>query len=87
MNDWNEGVLEGWVYNEFDDYQQEPDDEIERGGKRPAIRPTPNGVITNGYEIHDEGEDEDESWGWAGGAAGDRKQLGTLLDECLAIGQ
>ncbi|KAL8913637.1 MAG: hypothetical protein Q9171_001602 [Xanthocarpia ochracea] len=87
MNDWNEGVLEGWVCNEFDDYQQEPDDETERGGKRPAIRPTSNGVITNGYDIHDEGEDDDESWGWAGGAAGDRKQLGTLLDECLAIGQ
>ncbi|KAL8760276.1 MAG: hypothetical protein Q9199_000175 [Rusavskia elegans] len=58
MNDWNEGVLEGWVYNEFDDYQQ---------------------------EMQDDGEDDDESWGWAGGASGDRKQLGALLDECLAV--
>ncbi|KAL8701047.1 MAG: hypothetical protein Q9224_000685 [Gallowayella concinna] len=87
MNDWNEGVLEGWVYNEFDEHQQEPEDEMERGGKRPAMRPMTNGVVTNGIDAHDEGDDEEESWGWAGGATSDRRQLGTLLDECLAIGQ
>ncbi|KAL8849526.1 MAG: hypothetical protein Q9221_005533 [Calogaya cf. arnoldii] len=86
MNDWNEGVLEGWVYNEFDDYQQEPeDDDMDRGGKRPAVRPTTNGVVTKGYDMQDDGDDDEESWGWAGGAAGDRKQLGALLDECLAV--
>lgn len=87
MNDWNEGVLEGWVYNEFDDYQQEPEDDMDRGGKgkRPAITPSTNGIIPNGYDMQDNGEDDDESWGWAGGAAGDRKQLGALLDECLAV--
>ncbi|KAI4259139.1 MAG: hypothetical protein L6R42_004735 [Xanthoria sp. 1 TBL-2021] len=87
MNDWNEGVLEGWVYNEFDDYQQEPEDDMDRGGKgkRPAITPSTNGIIPNGYDMQDNGEDDDESWGWAGGAAGDRKQLAALLDECLAV--
>ncbi|KAL8802337.1 MAG: hypothetical protein Q9200_006615 [Gallowayella weberi] len=87
MNDWNEGVLEGWVYNDFDECQQEPEDEMEKGGKRPAMRPMTNGVVTNGFDAHDEGEDEEESWGWAGGAGSDRRQLGALLDECLAIGQ
>ncbi|KAI4228078.1 MAG: hypothetical protein L6R36_001931 [Xanthoria steineri] len=85
MNDWNEGVLEGWVYNEFDEYQQEPEDDPDRGGKRPVIRPTTNGVLANGYELQDDGEDDEESWGWAGGAAVDRKQLGALLDDCLAV--
>ncbi|KAL8728320.1 MAG: hypothetical protein Q9166_005463 [cf. Caloplaca sp. 2 TL-2023] len=87
MNDWNEGVLEGWVHNEFDDHQQEPEDEMERGGKRPAIRPITNGVMTNGFDAHDDGEDEEESWNWAGGAISNRKHLGTMLDDCLAIGQ
>ncbi|KAL9036142.1 MAG: hypothetical protein Q9180_004468 [Flavoplaca navasiana] len=85
MNDWNEGVLEGWVYNEFDDDQQKAENEMDRGGKTPAMRPATNGVITNGHNVQDDGEDDAESWGWAGGAAGDRKQLGALLDECLSV--
>ncbi|KAL8938822.1 MAG: hypothetical protein Q9211_003032 [Gyalolechia sp. 1 TL-2023] len=85
MNGWNDGVLEGWVYDGDADDQM-PEDEMERAGKRPAIRPTVNG-IANGFDAHtDTGDDEDESWGWAGGGAADRRQLGNLLDECLAIG-
>ncbi|KAI4183129.1 MAG: hypothetical protein L6R41_005567 [Letrouitia leprolyta] len=85
MNGWNEGVLEGWVYG-GDMEEDIPDDEMERVGKRPAIRPTVNGTV-NGFDAHmDIVEDEDESWGWAGGGAADRRQLGSLLDECLAIG-
>ncbi|KAL8670513.1 MAG: hypothetical protein Q9168_004947 [Polycauliona sp. 1 TL-2023] len=85
MNDWSEGVLEGWAYNEFDDFQQDAEDEMDRGGKRPAVKPTTNGIMPNGHVLQDnDGEDDEESWGWAGGAAGDRKQLAFLLDECLA---
>ncbi|KAL8999778.1 MAG: hypothetical protein Q9169_001451 [Polycauliona sp. 2 TL-2023] len=84
MNDWNEGVLEGWAYNDFDDYQQDAENEMDRGGKRPTIGPTTNGIMTNGHDLQDDREDDEESWGWAGGAAGDRKQLAMLLDECLA---
>ncbi|KAL8721281.1 MAG: hypothetical protein Q9225_001985 [Loekoesia sp. 1 TL-2023] len=85
MNGWNEGVLEGWVYDD-DEEERVPEDEMERGGKRPAIRPMTNGM-TNGFDGHtDDGEDEDENWGWTGGGVADRRQLGALLDECLAVG-
>ena len=85
-NGWKEGVLEGWVYGR-DENEEDFADEMERGGKRPAIRPMTNGILTNGFDGHiDDGEDEDENWGWTGGGAADRRQLGALLDECLAIG-
>ncbi|KAL8840902.1 MAG: hypothetical protein Q9170_001095 [Blastenia crenularia] len=85
MNGWSEGVLEGWAYDS-DGEEEMPEDEMERGGKRPAMRPMTNGM-TNGFDGHtDDGEDEDENWGWAGGATADRRQLGALLDECLAFG-
>lgn len=87
MNGWNEGVLEGWVYGDGgDEEEEEREDEMQRGGKRPAVRPMVDG-LTNGVDGYfDEGEDEDQNWGWAGGAMADRRQLGSLLDECLAIG-
>lgn len=88
MNGWNEGVLEGWVYSD-DDADTIPEDEMERSGKRPALRPTMDG-LTNGFggghPDYFVGEDEDQNWGWAGGGAADRRYLGALLDECLAIG-
>ncbi|KAL8710817.1 MAG: hypothetical protein Q9220_004620 [cf. Caloplaca sp. 1 TL-2023] len=95
MNGWNEGVLEGWLYPpDYDDGEDvQMEDEMDRGGKRPAVRPLMNGnVVTNGVvavgDGHDDAmEDEDANWGWAGGAASDRKQLGALLDDCLAVGQ
>lgn len=85
MNGWNEGVLERWVYDEDD--EQEPEDEMERGGKRNGRRPVVDG-FTNGFGGYadDGGEDEDRDWGWAGGSAADRILFGGLLDECLAIG-
>ncbi|KAL8692214.1 MAG: hypothetical protein Q9218_002714 [Villophora microphyllina] len=89
MNDWNEGVLERWVYSDSED-EQEPEDEMQRGGKRPATRPLTNGIITNGYDVHMDdggGEDDEESWGWPGGGGNDRRALGAALDECLAYGQ
>lgn len=104
MNDWNEGVLEGWVYSDSDDeddedqqQQQQLEDEMQRGGKRPAMKPMTNGIIVsgnNGYaDVHVDdaggagGEDEEESWGWVGGGASDRRALGSALDECLSYGQ
>ncbi|KAL9002520.1 MAG: hypothetical protein Q9188_004558, partial [Gyalolechia gomerana] len=39
MNGWNEGVLEGWVYDGNAE-EEIPDDDLERAGKKPAIRPT-----------------------------------------------
>ncbi|KAI4253808.1 MAG: hypothetical protein LQ352_003476, partial [Teloschistes flavicans] len=91
MNDWNEGVLEGWVYSDGEeDQDQQPEDEMERSGKRPAVRPMTNGIVSNGYDVHMEdggGEDEEESWGWIGGGASDRRALGAALDECLSYGQ
>ncbi|KAI4089957.1 MAG: hypothetical protein LQ344_005058 [Seirophora lacunosa] len=86
MNGWNEGVLEGWVDGDDEDEEQIPEDEMERGGNRPGRRPVVDGY-TNGLDGYvDEGDDEDQNWGWAGGGATDRRQLGALLDECLAIG-
>ncbi|KAL9575957.1 MAG: hypothetical protein Q9212_007523 [Teloschistes hypoglaucus] len=98
MNDWNEGVLEGWVYSDSDEDedQQQPEDEMQRGGKRPAMKPMTNGIVSsNGYsDVHMDdagggggGEDEEESWGWVGGGASDRRALGSALDECLSYGQ
>lgn len=96
MNDWNEGVLEGWVYSdgeeEDEDDRQQPEDEMQRGGKRPAMKPMTNGIVSNGYDVHMDdagvgGEDEEESWGWVGGGASDRRALGATLDECLSYGQ
>ncbi|KAL9588499.1 MAG: hypothetical protein Q9179_008001 [Wetmoreana sp. 5 TL-2023] len=91
LNGWNEGILEGWAYDsdQEDEEWHEGEDEMQRGGKRPAMRPMTNGIVTNGLDVHmdDFGEEEEESWGWAGGAASERRQLGNILDECLAIGQ
>ncbi|KAL9586144.1 MAG: hypothetical protein Q9203_003969 [Teloschistes exilis] len=96
MNDWNEGVLEGWVYSDGDeedeDERQQPEDEMQKGGKRPAMKPMTNGIVSNGYDVHMDdagagGEDEEESWGWVGGGASDRRALGAALDECLSYGQ
>ena len=90
MNDWNEGILEGWTQFEDDEECVDEVDEGQRGGKRPAMRPATNGVMTNGFDTHmDNGavDDEEESWGWAGAGKSDRMQLDKLLDECLAIGQ
>ncbi|KAL9602086.1 MAG: hypothetical protein Q9219_002082 [cf. Caloplaca sp. 3 TL-2023] len=88
MNGWNEGVLEKWVYDDGDEEEQVPEDEMQRGGKRPVIRPMTNGVASGGLDgyTEDGGEDEDENWGWAGGGVADRRQLSALLDDCLAIG-
>ena len=76
---WPEGVLEGW--GRHPDAMEEEEDEMERSG------PRVNGVMTNG--IHPNGlyANENEDWGWKGGAAKDRDKLYSLLDECLAIGQ
>ncbi|KAL8930850.1 MAG: hypothetical protein Q9208_000391 [Pyrenodesmia sp. 3 TL-2023] len=87
MNGWNEGVLEGWAYDQDGDEQSVDDDEMQRAGKRPGRRPTVDGY-TNGFEGYgdDGGEDEEQSWGWGGGSGGELKVLGGLLGECLATG-
>jgi len=77
MGGWPEGVLEGW--GRHSDAVDEVEDEMERSG------PRVNGVLTNG--VHAYAGNENESWGWEGGAARDRAKLFSLLDECLAVGQ
>lgn len=77
MGGWPEGVLEGW--GRHPDTADEEEEELERSG------PRLNGVMTNG--VHVNGANENESWGWEGGAAKDRDKLFSLLDECLAVGQ
>jgi transcriptional coactivator HFI1/ADA1 len=34
----------------------------------------------------EDGDVDDDRWGWEGGGARDRDMLGGLLDECLAVG-
>lgn len=80
MGGWPEGVLEGW--GRHPDTIDEEEEEMERSG------PRVNGVMPNG--VHANGAyagNDNESWGWEGGAARDREKLFSLLDECLAIGQ
>lgn len=80
MGGWPEGVLEGW--GRHPDAIQEEEDEMERSG------PSVNGVMTNGVHVNGAyASNENESWGWEGGAAKDREKLFSLLDECLAVGQ
>ena len=78
MSGWQEGVLEGW--GRHPDATEE-EDEHERSG------PRVNGVLTNGVHTNGAYANDNESYGWDGGAAKDREKLFSLLDECLAIGQ
>ena len=78
MSGWPEGVLEGWGRHP-DRVDQVPEDEMERSG------PRTNGIMTNG--IAHAYANENENYGWEGGAAKDRDQLFSLLDDCLAMGR
>ncbi len=79
MGGWPEGVLEGW--GRHPDMMEVEEDEMERSG------PRMNGVMTNGIHTNGIYANENENYGWDGGAAKDREKLFSLLDECLAIGQ
>ncbi len=80
MGGWPEGVLEGW--GRHPDKIVEEEEEMERSG------PRANGVLTNGVHVNGAyAGNDNESWGWEGGAAKDREKLFSLLDECLAVGQ
>lgn len=82
MGGWPEGILEGWDHSPEEEMQV--DEEIHRHMGPPKI----NGALTNGVHVNGASTTEDnESYGWAGGGAEDRKRLFSLLDECLAIGQ
>ena len=79
MGGWPEGVLEGW--GRHSDAMEEVEDKMEQSG------PRLNGVMTNGVHAKGAYADENETYGWDGGAAKDREKLFSLLDDCLAIGQ
>jgi len=82
MGGWPEGVLEGW--DDLPEGSEQANEEI----RRPMDPPRTNGVLTNGVHVNGIGKTEDnESYGWAGGGADDRKQLFSVLDQCLSIGQ
>ncbi len=37
-------------------------------------------------DLDENGDGEEDSWGWEGGGAHNYDILGSLLDECLAVG-
>lgn len=84
MDGWEEGVLEGWGRND-----EELDLDVDglglQNGEMSFAVPKINGTapMTNGVSY----EEVDDGWGWEGGGKADRAKLGSLLDECLAIGQ
>ena len=79
MSSWPEGVLEGW--GRHPEHMDVEEDEMDRTG------PRTNGVLTNGVHINGISNVDNEGWGWEGGAAKDRQNLMSLLDDCLTIGQ
>lgn len=75
MGGWPEGVLEGWG--------RHPDTmDMEEEESAPRV----NGVMTNGVMANGAYANDNDSYGWEGGAAKDRVKLLSLLDECLAVG-
>lgn len=82
MGGYPEGVLE--------DYHDMPELNLQIGEDkhRPMEPPKANGVLTNGVHVNETNTNEDnESYGWPGGGAEDRKKLFSIIDECLGISQ
>jgi transcriptional coactivator HFI1/ADA1 len=75
-DEWNSGARDADEEQEFD----------ARGAvKANGVQPPPT---MNGHAIGDEMEVDGvaDGWGWSGGSASDRDALGSLLDDCLAVG-
>lgn len=88
MGGWPEGVLEGWGRHTADEDVEMQDVEPERSSGARVNGVLPNGIHhVNGNAHAHAHVDSNENYGWEGGAAKDRGQLLSLLDECLAIGQ
>ena len=68
--------------------QVQDEDEFDDGpvlpnGTAPLI--TNGTVLTNG--VHDVEMSDEPPWGWSGGLLSDIDALGSVLDDCLAVGQ
>ena len=79
MGGYQEGILEGWGRPVFED---------EGDAGLVLNHSVPNGNLTNGTHINAiASRDQVDTAGWHGSGEEERKQLFSVLDECLTIGR
>ena len=76
----------GGSFGTLEDGGLEELDDCEDGRKRVGGLRIANGGGVNGNHANDAAND-DQNWGWDGGATADREALHGILDDCLAFGQ
>lgn len=88
MNGYREGELEAYQARSVANELRVKKEAVIKKKREDLIRSL--AVNSNGSNVTCDDEpsvDDDEDLGWEGGNATDRLHLGSLLDDCLAIGQ